>query len=213
MSDDDAAYRRNARNMALILCAIVVTIFAALFIPPVLNPAHEQFAPNGSATSAYGFTINLHMNATTLGQREAVSITAWLNSTTAQPNNVTAASAWPIGPNGLWTRPCTSGWPLGVGVMNGYYTPDNYTQGSLVPIPGPLFSCPVQSQTPSFFVFQPHGTSAVVGMGSSVSRWDLRSTLTFNPAEVAAARSPGAYTVVAADEWGDVVLVHFRVSQ
>lgn len=213
MSEDDAAYRRSERNMALVLAAIATIIFAAILVPSVLNPVHEGFASTGSTASPYGFTLNLRLNATSLGPAAAISITAWLNSTTPQPNNLTAASHWPIGPGGLWTRPCTSGWPLGVGVMRGYYTPDNYSSGSLVYLPVPLVSCPVGSQMPSFFVFQPFGTAALVELGGSALRWDLQSTLSFVPARLAVPPQPGAYTAVAADEWGDIVLAHFRISQ
>jgi hypothetical protein len=211
MSDDDAAYRRSARNMAIILAAVVIVIFAAIFGPQLLNPVHEQLQSSGSVASPYGFALDLRLNDTALRLGSSLSIAAWLNSTSPQPNNVTAASSWSFGPKGLWTRPCTSGWPFGIGVMKGYYSSENYSLGSLVPIPGPLIACPVSSQVPSFFVFRPFGTVALVEVGGTASRWDLRSTLVFSPAF-----SPppsGVYTAVAADEWGDVVLAHFRVSQ
>ncbi|MDG6898173.1 MAG: hypothetical protein JRN24_00400 [Nitrososphaerota archaeon] len=203
---DDAEYRKSVRNMSIILAAIVLTIFAAIFLPPILAPAHEQFESSSTTASPFGFTLNLKTNSTSLNPGSAVLITSWLNSTSPQLTNVTAASEWPIGPAGLWIRPCVAGWPLGIGLMQGYYTSDNFTSGTLLRIPTPLSSCPVPAQGPSFFILKPFSTSALVVTGGSGVTMDLASTLTFRSGT---APSPGVYTVVAADEWGDAVLVHF----
>lgn len=198
--------------MAFVLAAIVIVIFAALFLPPVLNPVHELFPPTASTTSLVNdFTLNIQLNETSVAPGSALAVSAWLNSTASRPNNVTAASSWAVGPEGLWTRPCTSGWPLGVGVMKGYFSSENYTLGSLVRFPEPLLSCPVTAGTPSFFVLQPHGTVALADMGTSAVRWDLRSALVVVPGSLPGLQA-GVYTAVAADEWGDVALTHFRVA-
>lgn len=209
--DDDEAYRRSERNMALVLGAIVIVIFAALFLPPLISPVHESFQQTAATTSPYGFTLNIELNSTTLVPGSAAAVSAWMNSTDPQPNNVTSASSWAVGPEVLWTKPCTSGWPLGVGVMRGYYSSQNYTLGSLVRFPEPLQSCPVPVGSPSFFLLQPYGTVALAELGTSVVRWDLRSTLVLVPGSLPSLQ-PGVYTAVAADEWGDVALTHFRVS-
>lgn len=206
LSEDDAAYRRNVRNMALVLAAITITIFAAIFIPPVINPVHEQFAPSGSATSPYGFTINVKLNSTSLRDGGGVAIEAWLNSTSPQLDNVTAESAWPVGPEDLWTKVCVAGWPLGIGVMSGYYTQDNYTSGSLLQIPQPIVSCPEEGRGPAYFILQPFSDNALVEASGTAQIERLQSSLTFSGAD--AVGHAGAFTVLAADEWGDMVLVH-----
>jgi len=43
MDSDDIAYRKSVRNMGLFLAAIVITIFAAIFIPPYVNPPHNAY--------------------------------------------------------------------------------------------------------------------------------------------------------------------------
>ncbi len=213
MTEDDAVYRRNVRTMALVLAAIVLTVFAALFIPPLLNPVHEQFNQSGSVNSPYGFSLNIRLNATHPAQGAGVSVTAWLNSTSPQISNITAVNSWPIGPQGLWTRICTSGWPLGVGVMPGYYTSDNYTLGSLIRVPMPLLACPVSIFTPKYFLLQPYGSVAIVELNGALAHWNLTSTVSLGGPLLGAQRSSGVYTAVAADEWGDVVIAHFRISQ
>ena len=194
--------------MALVLVAIVAVAFAAIFLPPIFNPVHEQFVASSSVTSPYGFTLNLGLNTTAVPSGGAVSISAWLNSTSPQIESVSAISSWPIGPAGLWTKTCTAGWPLGVGVLEGYFDSSNYTEGALVQIPGPLINCPNEAPVPTSFILQPFNSNALVESGGSAKMESLQSALTYAP------RSPilqqhGAFTVVAIDEWGDVAVVHF----
>jgi hypothetical protein len=207
-SEDERAYSRSARNMALVLAAIVAVIFAAIFIPPLVNPVHEQFVPGASTNSAYGFSLNLLLNSTDLRSSGWVSLRTWLNNTSPQVSNVTAADQWPLDPSSLRTGNCSLGWPLGVGVMRGYYTTDNYTLGTPVALPRLIISCPlVAYNPPRYFLLQPHGSTAVVRLNQTLAEWNLRVDLPFGGSYT----QPGAYTAVAADEWGDVALAHFRV--
>ncbi len=209
-SDDDRAYRKSVRNMSVLLAAIVITVFAALIITPFLNPLHEQFPNSASVDSPYGFAISVTLNATQLGPGRYVSITAGMNSTSPQIENVTAQSAWAVDPNRLWGRLCTSGWPMGIGVMQGYYSEGNLSVGTLIGLPQPFVLCPVLRGTPSYFLLQPHGSKAVVSLNGTLEFWDLQTTLDFGSGSLGQGqRLGGVYTVVLADEWGDVVLLHF----
>ena len=124
----------------------------------------------------------------------------------------TAATSWALGPQGLWTKICTNGWPLGVGFMAGYFTPDNYSLGTLVSIPQPLVACPIMANTPGYFLLQPRGSTAIVKLGGSLAEWNLTSVLGLASGKLGVQRG-GVYTAVAADEWGDVAIAHFRVSR
>jgi hypothetical protein len=212
LSKDDAAYRRSVRNTVLVLAAVLVVIAAALFIPPLVSPIHEQFNGTASVVSPYGFNLNLRLNGTQLALGQGETIIAWLNSTSIQVVNVSASRNWPLGPQGLWTRICTNGWPLGVGFMAGYYTTDNYSLGSLVPIPMPLVGCPIMVGTPSYFLYAPHSSDATVGLNGTFVKWNLTSTLALGSSQLSPQRG-GVYTAIAVDEWGDVVVTHFRVNQ
>jgi len=207
MTPDDRAYRASVRNMVLVLTAVVITVFAAIFIPPLVYPAHEQFLQISSVNSPYGFSLSLRLNATQSSPGGSLTITGWMNNTSSQVNNVTARNQWSIGPSGLWQRLCTSGWPLGLGVMRGYFTSDNYTLGTLVRFPMPLVGCPVSIYVPNSFLMAPHGSKAIVKVGSAIMEWDLTTTLSFGATQPA-----GVYTAIAADEWGDVAITHFRIS-
>ncbi len=212
MAEDDKAYRRSVRNMVFVLAAIVLTVFAAIFIPPIVNPLHEQFNQSGYSDSVYGFRLTILLNATQLASNGGVAVTAWLNNTSSETNNVTAASQWPAGLQGLWTRICTNGWPLGVGVMPGYFTQDNYTRGSLIRVPVPLIGCPVSIYTPTFFLMQPGSSTAIVRLNGVLSDWNLTTTLSLGSAQLSRNAGSGVFTAVAADEWGDVAIAHFRIA-
>jgi len=212
MAEDDAAYRRSVRNTVIVIAAVVVIIAAALFVPPLVSPVHEQFNGTTSVASPYGVSLNLRLNETQLSAGQGETITAWLNSTSSQVANVSAASNWALGPQGFWTRVCTGGWPLGVGLMAGYYTTDNYSLGSLIPLPAPLMNCPIIMGTPGYFLLQPRGSTAIVKLNGSLAEWNLTVTLGLSGSQLSAARV-AVYTAIAVDEWGDLAIAHFRVNQ
>ena len=202
---DDATYRKNVRNMSLVLAAIVLTIFVALFVPPLIFPPQEQFLTEASVNSPYGFTLSVELNSTSAAVGEMVNISAAISSTSNQVLNISSSRSWGVNQSNLVTRPCTPGWPLGVGVMRGYYDEDNYSLGTLVPIETPVTSCPLPGNSPGYFLLQSHGSMAIVNIRGSLAEWNLGFSVVFP------AGSSGVYTAVVADEWGDLVLTHFRV--
>ncbi|MDG6988054.1 MAG: hypothetical protein JRN21_01875 [Nitrososphaerota archaeon] len=220
MDSDDVTYRKNVRNMSVVLAAIVLTIFAALFVPPYFA-SPNVFQTSVSVATPFGFSLNLALNSTSASPAGGVLLTGWLNSTESSVNNVTASVSWAFPPTGLWlgTDRCTAGWPLGIGVMQGHYTQDNYTLGSLLPFMQPLVYCPVTAP-PQFFLLYPHSSEALAVIGGNPFRWVLNDSLPFSSSSLApgALRStvsglpPGVYTAVLADEWGDVLTANFRVT-
>ena len=218
MDRDDLAYRRSVRNMSLVLAAIVLTIFAALYIPPYFA-SPGAFQASVSADSPYGFALHLTLNSTAVSPLGGVLLTGSLNSTDASVNNVTSADAWALPQAELRLAQCTAGWPLGLGVMQGHYTQDNYSFGTLLPLVQPSVLSPASSP-PQFFLFYPRSSEALAVIGGDPFRWTINVSLSFGPATVApggGARTagglpPGVYTAVLADEWGDVLTTNFRVT-
>jgi hypothetical protein len=217
MDPDDAAYRKSVRNMSMVLAAIVLVIFAALFIPPYLFPVRDSFQSSASLGSPQGFTLNLEVNATSVPGSGRVNITAWAANGGGSSLNVSVAASWGVNPDRLWTSVCTPGFPLGVGVMEGHYDDSNYTLGQLlVPAFSPVL-CPARAP-PGYFDFFPHSSRALVDIGGAPSFWTMEGNLTFSgssstdlPGAGPGRLPPGVYTAVAADEWGDVLTTNFRV--
>ncbi len=189
--------------MSIVLAAIVVTIFVALFVSTYLLPTTTAFQPSVSVPSAEGFTLNLTVNATSIPQGGEVNVTSWALSTDHAIDNVTAQDAWGVNGSGLWFSKC--GEPVGIGIAQGYYTADNFTQGTFVPIggaPGPCTASP-----PRYFLFEYDTAEALVVENETGYTWTIGAS-----AVTSATLPKGTYTVIAADEWGDVVLTNFQVT-
>ncbi len=200
--------------MSLVLAAIVITIFAAIFVPTYLFPVHDVFQASVSQDSPYGFTLHLSVNSTSVQSGGTVLINGWVNSTSSTIENVTAANSWGLPQPQLWGRLCTSYWPLGVGVLRGHYTTDNYTLGTLVPLPRPLtlVACKENQSSPAFFLFEPHSSRVLFTQGGSPYVWVLQTSLGVRVDATGTPLAPGVYTAVLADEWGDVLTTNFLVS-
>ncbi len=198
--------------MSLVLAAIVITVFAAIFIPPYVYPTHNVYLSSVSSDSPFfGFTLHLQINATTVPHSGSIMLTGWVNSTSSSIENVTAANAWGLPQGRLWGRICTMGWPIGLGVMKGHYTKDNYTLGNVIPVPQPPGSCPVQLSGPRYFLLEAHSSKALVTIGGDPVIWIIQTQFSFRGFQSSAQQS-GVYTAVIADEWGDVLTTNFLVT-
>ncbi|HYA56705.1 MAG TPA: hypothetical protein VED22_07925 [Nitrososphaerales archaeon] len=212
MDPDDVAYRKSVRNMALVLAAIVITIFAAIFIPPYINPPSGTFPQSVSYDSGVGFTMHLTVNYSSGSQTWSALLRGWVNSTSPSINNVTAADSWAFPLSDLYTRSCTPGWPIGIGVMEGQYTQDNYTLGTLLPLNLSRSQCTGVSSSPNSVAFEPQTSRALVVLGGTPSFWTIQTTLNFTGTTPGYLLPSGVYTAVLADEWGDVLTANFRAS-
>jgi len=206
-SEDDVAYRRSVRNTSVLLGVIVIVVVAGLILP--------GFFPAGAlptstvAYSANGLTLNLSVNTTQAFEPSGVRITAWINGTSSIVN-VTATDSWAIRSPLLWGSPCQPGFPIGVGVMHGYYDQYNYTSGKLLPLGQKVPVCPFPSGLPQSFLIQPYGSQAIVSINGSLERWNLQTTVVLGRASfLQDLQTGGTFTVIGADEWGDVAILHF----
>ncbi len=212
MDQDDAAYRKSVRNMSVILAAVVITVLAAIFVPPYVNPVHDVFQSPVSYDSPFGFVMHLELNATSVPAGGGILLTGWINSSSSSIEQVNASDSWAFDQAQLWGKICTSGWPIGVGLMRGHYTQDNYTLGTLISVPRPYAACPAQAGTPSDFLLRAHSSEALVTIGGTPQLWVLQSSLAFGRDVSGNPLSPGVYTAVLADEWGDVLTANFLVT-
>jgi len=221
LDPDDLTYRKNVRNMSVVLVAMAAVIFAAILIPPYLFPSHNVFPSSVSYDFGSGFTMNLTLNSTTVAASGHLLITGWLNSSSDSVENVTAADSWAFSEGLLWARQCTSGWPVGIGLMSGHYTQDNYTLGTLIQPEASSVQCPA-SESPQYFLFYPHSTEALASVNGNPQRWTITINVTLGRGSLSPNALPGVpvqgglpagvYTAVLADEWGDVLTASFRVS-
>lgn len=214
MDSDEVAYRRSVRNMSVILAAIVITVFAAIFVSSYVSPHHDVFQNAVTYDSPNGFTMHLTVTPTSDSPTWGVTLEGWVNSTSPSIENITAADSWAVSQSRLWTSACTSGFPIGVGVMQGHYNQDNFTLGTLLPLNRALFS-PCVGQTyssPTSFAFEPRTSKALVVLGGAPKFWGIQTSLHFTGTTAGYGLQPGVYTAVLADEWGDVLTTNFLES-
>ena len=144
-----------------------------------------------------------------------------LNST----SNIRASNDWPMPPGTVNPYDeCPVGFPVGIAILNGSYSEDNFTSGNALALynTNNIASCtesaPVGMTSYSFRPLSTYATELVGNQtsygasttisSSSFGYWtgsaDLGPTPAFHTFS-----SNITYTALAVDEWGDVVLLHF----
>jgi hypothetical protein len=122
--------------------------------------------------------------------------------------------------------PCTWGSPCGIAVFQGLYTTSNFSSATPLVIfnPNGAYACPSSSWGEGIaYDFKPLSDIATISQSTvppSSYNLPLNKELQLNgywsgnpPGAILNSFNPGAYTVVADDEWGNLVVVHFTVSQ
>jgi hypothetical protein len=141
-------------------------------------------------------------------------------------NNVTGANEWRY-PAGLLDpfNNCAPGdSPVGFAIFQGYYGMNNYTSGKALPLynTSTEFSC-TENFFPNEFLFQPVSDNVSVYSNHQFQYSTTASVSLFtggywtggvgtSTAATFKTFYPGTYTVLGADEWGNVLLTTFSVS-
>ena len=178
------------------------------------NSSYPTTLTTTNASIGLNFTLTLSSSELIVGQN--LSITANVTNERSAFNNLTSESDW--------SEPWLIGWETidscnsfaNAQVFQGYYTQSNISSlqsGSELQLAKPLSpspECPfIPGAWSTYFPFKPHesrvgyqySTSGDYGNASSSSS---NSTFRLFDTEV--------YTVVAGNEWGQLVLLHFTVS-
>jgi hypothetical protein len=146
------------------------------------------------------------------GFQVMASVTNFLPTT----NNVTGLDQY----NGVGSNPICRSAPIAFDVLQGHYTLANYTSGSAVDVHGPdVFACVPDAADLSYYVFQPNSdnftgpASTGTGRSSHAAEVSVDVSQVWSDGLTTVAPLPaGQYTVVAADNWGQLAMVHFTVS-
>ncbi len=171
----------------------------------------------GTSTSSYSpsiglqFILNLTNTTITVGQKEGMNIEVYnpsgLMRSVSFGTNYSIQNLTNFMP-GMYM-------PIDFAIYNGNYTLNEVKNANHLEILPPV-SLPL-GKIPTSFLFQPHSSKAeefhdsqpdgsTVFNGSlNVGGYWTHNLAKFSPFQ------PGAYTVVAADGWGQVLLLHFNV--
>jgi len=200
----------------------------------VLGHSHSTYGSNSLTGLRLGLIATSNANG-------SVTVAIDEYNTLLHSNNVSVAHDWPNASLFQWSRVnCESNYlnlPAGYEILQGNYGKDNFTQGAPLWLQPMTFlpSCPL-TEGPVLYSFLPTSdySSTIGGNVSASGTWPgyyigmmgggvaltrggdcpgappLNSysacSLTFVPFP------PGVYTVVAADEWGQVEVLHFSIT-
>lgn len=188
----------------------------------------SQYFPNSTASSVNpnGLQFIMSINSTELKPSQSVLIFMMVNNS-AETNNVTGISDWryPWLTDNLYCPLFAS-----AVILQGFYTLSNVSS-SATPVqtkePGSGTSCPIGASLwyTGGFVLKAAGSNAS-GLNTSLifsGYWNVSAVQqlsTESLVNVTESGSPyflpfssGLYTVVGGDEWGDITLLHFVVSE
>jgi hypothetical protein len=179
-----------------------------------------------SSETVSGLSLSLYLDSKTYQQGQQVSIAVYEKNTLKTTNIIASSTKWPV--SGLRVGPCgTLNYPFGFAIFQGNYTATNVSSATPLQIYQPAtYTCPATIGNISSYVFQPlSDTASVFQMSESTAVFNnMEMNTEFEPGprgywasnNIGAAFTlfdPGVYTVVAGDEWGALVVVHFTVSQ
>jgi hypothetical protein len=173
------------------------------------------------SNSVSGLSLSLSLDSADYQTGQTVNVAVNEINTLKKTNDVSAAGNWAF--PGLSVGPCgTLNYPFGIAIFQGYYTAGDLL--SVTPLkldnPNAVYPCPMILSDISTYAFQPSGDTADVfqlGGTEPVLTETMNVQIhptgywTGSPNGALTNFAPGVYTVVAGDEWGALVVLHFTV--
>jgi hypothetical protein len=220
---------RNDKLYALIIAALITAVMlagASLITPGSLTHATQMHSN--------GMELMLSINSSDIMQGGSIVVNISLINTLHTINLVSAEHYWSIG--GVWLGACNNmDFPMGIAIFNGYYTSANISDaGNPLTIFRPSI-CPMFIIYIRAYQFYPYGSAAsvkgpslingtyyansyMISRGLTISGYYAQQQEPANGSNMVNGFqvifnqfSPGTYTVVGADEWGGLVILHFHV--
>ncbi|MDV3277219.1 MAG: hypothetical protein LYZ69_01975 [Nitrososphaerales archaeon] len=203
--------RLFAAMVILAVCTVAV-VNGPLFAGGSAGQRHS--ASSTFVESVQGLRLYLSVNTTTPALGRAVQVRVEEFNTLSAPNNVSRGQSWTI--EGLGMTACYSSvYPFGVALFEGTYTAANVTQAKPLEM-FPIVPCPLLIRLITGYSFEAQSSAAVVLPGNGpalpmVANATLAGTYSADSATTPLSLPPGAYTIVAGDEWGSLAFLYFNV--
>lgn len=223
------------KNLAVSFVPIIIIGFAfgvylSLSVvgqnPTTVN--YSGFSTSGNTTSSsIGLELFVSINSTHLISDQGISINITEYNILPRINNVSAASNWSNGVLSL--GPCGPlNYPFGAEVFSGYYTSSNISSATPLGLvqEGVPIMCPAIFHV-LYYVFQPMSNNGSINIASnSNGAVQCCSSSIGQASPITGALNvrnywdksnnkhnleSGVYTILAGDEWGQSVVLHFAV--
>ena len=179
-------------------------------------------ANSSTASSINGLSLSLSLDGTTYQPGQEIAITVDEKNVLSTINDVTATTNLPS--EFMSGYPNDPSFPLGLAVLRGNYIGSNYSTVTPLIIynPGEVY-IGTTATAPTSYSFNPGIGVATLNGGdynssNAICIWlhieiSVNGYWPNNASTTSTNFEPGVYTVVAGDEWGALVVVHFTVSQ
>jgi hypothetical protein len=186
---------------------------------------HPSALNTSSSQSANGLSLSLSLDSAAYQPGQNITIVVDEKNTLSKTNNIPKSDNWAY--DHFRKAPCDSVSPFGAAIFRGDYTVSNYSTATPLTIydPHATLLCPTYAPIISY-EFQPLSDTANVIADSKYNQynnsWQFKYEVTirgywpdndFNSKSILTIFEPGVYTIVAGDEWGAVVVVHFTVTK
>ena len=193
----------------------------------ITTPTTAGFNGGNSASSksASGLSLSLSLDSTTYQPGQQVTIVIVETNTLSKTNIVSISNKWScsyltLGQCGTYLL------PFGVALLQGYYSSTNISTAT--PATPLMFydynvqPCPIVLGKITTYDFKPSSDIATIQYKSQPGTQPIKTNVAFSlqltgywtgsPPPIKKNFEPGDYPVVAGDEWGNLVVLHFTVS-
>jgi hypothetical protein len=178
-------------------------------------------ANSASSSSTNGLSLSLSLDSKTYQPGQEISIVVDIKNTRSRTNDVPISNDWSY--NQLASGQCDMGLPYGIAVFHGDYTSSDFSTATPLALWNYNFIVPCGiPMTNTAYDFNPLSDMANPIDGTSSQNYSFAIDAEFTetgywtgaaPNATMHNFDPGVYTVVAGDEWGALLVVHFTVSQ
>ena len=178
------------------------------------------WAKNLSASTSGSSSLRLYLsaNSTSINSGQAIGIDISVNNTLSKPVIVYEQDNWAF--SVMMLKPC-SHTPVGISILDGYYTQKNMTVLKQLPIYSQTVLCPATQNFVKSYEFQPLSSQARIFecvpdqqfscSGTVKMKYHVSFKGVWETWNVFRSFSSGTYTIVGGDEWGHIVIQHFEV--
>ena len=217
----------------IMVVSMVAVITTQTVVGPGTTTSQQTLQSSSLSTSAEnGLRLNLAVAPSSIYSGDSVTVSLSDFNTLDMVNSPLMSALPMIGGVQLGSSPCSQ-LPLGFGIASGYYGTGNVSQSSLLSLyqPGLAYPCPAEFPV-AYFSFSPlsDNISLYSPQPSTMSNATVPTLMWTQPDTFSQSFSgywtgqgfpvgndtfhsfqPGVYTLVGADKYGQMVVVHFYV--
>ena len=192
---------------------------------PLISPSNDTYTlgmNSASSLSANGLILSLSTDKTTYRSGQEVSIVIDETNTLSTTNDVHVADKYPSSHLAIDFTNRPTIFPFGIAVFRGDYTLLTYSTGTPLVIFDPSEEyIGTLVVGPTSYSFHPLSDTADIEGGDyqSSNYYLIKRDITLQgywPSQDYGTKliqfKPGIYTVIAGDEWGTLVIIHFTVA-